>query len=69
MTADDYVGVTLGTFTFFVWALIGFMQCSDHETAFNAPRHKWERLKAIDADDCGVPGTRQGANFVRRHLL
>ena len=22
MTADDYVGVILGTFTFFLWALI-----------------------------------------------
>ena len=26
MSKDDYVSVTLGTFTFFVWALIGFMQ-------------------------------------------
>ena len=25
MTADDYVGVILGTFTFFLWALIGVM--------------------------------------------
>jgi hypothetical protein len=25
MTKDDYVGVILGTFTFFVWVLIGFM--------------------------------------------
>jgi hypothetical protein len=26
MSKDDYVSVILGTFTFFVWALIGFMQ-------------------------------------------
>ena len=25
MTKDDYVGVVLGTFTFFVWALLGLM--------------------------------------------
>lgn len=25
MAADDYVGVILGTFTFFLWALIGVM--------------------------------------------
>jgi hypothetical protein len=25
MTADDCVGVILGTFTFFLWALIGVM--------------------------------------------
>ena len=25
MTKDDYVGVILGTFTFFLWALIGFV--------------------------------------------
>jgi hypothetical protein len=25
MTTDDYVGVILGTFTFFVWGLIGLM--------------------------------------------
>jgi hypothetical protein len=26
MTADDYIGVILGTFTFFLWILIGLMQ-------------------------------------------
>jgi hypothetical protein len=26
MSKDDYVSVILSTFTFFVWALIGFMQ-------------------------------------------
>ena len=26
MTADDYIGVILGTFTFFLWTLIGLMQ-------------------------------------------
>jgi hypothetical protein len=26
MTADDYVGVILGIFTFFLWTLIGLMQ-------------------------------------------
>ena len=26
MSKDDYVSLILGTFTFFVWALIGFMQ-------------------------------------------
>ena len=26
MTADDYVGVILGTLTFFLWTLIGLMQ-------------------------------------------
>ena len=37
MSKDDYVSVILGTFTFFVWAVIGFMQWFGHEAAFNAP--------------------------------
>jgi len=48
MSKDDYVSVTLGTFTFFVWALIGFMQWFGSWSGFQClVGTSWERLKAI----------------------
>jgi hypothetical protein len=55
MTADDYVGVILGTFTFFLWALIGVMQWFGSRGGFQCPAGtSWERFKVIDVDHCGV---------------
>ena len=55
MSKDDYVSVTLGTFTFFVWALIGFMQWFGSMRRLSMPRrHKLGAIQSIDADDCGV---------------